>query len=85
MATGTVTESRPVAKKRSDKGPPADEPSFGRIELQAPPDWIEQLDAVAAAVGLSRSAYIRMACNMKMAADRRQLGLSDPKKTGEGD
>jgi hypothetical protein len=42
--------------------------------LQAPPEWIEELDIIAYKMGLSRSAYIRQACNRQMAADKRALG-----------
>lgn len=82
MTTGLVTEGRAVARKKpskerqqpdpvaADRGPP-----FGRIELQAPPDWIAELDAVAEAMGLSRSAFIRLACNKQMAAVRKELGI----------
>lgn len=44
----------------------------GRIELLAESAWIEQLDAAAKAMGVSRSAYIRMACNRQMSSDRRE-------------
>lgn len=74
MTTGLLTESRQVAKKKNPAQPPPTEPPFGRIELQAPPDWIAQLDAAAAALGMSRSAYIRMACNRQMARDRHEKG-----------
>lgn len=61
---------RPVGKKKTEPIPPS-----GRIELQAPPSWVEELDRIAEAVGLSRSAYIRQACNIKMAEDRRIHGI----------
>lgn len=61
-----------VAKRKSDKPTtPASQPAFERVEFQAPPNWLPLLDAAAAALGLSRSAYIRMACNRQMEADRR--------------
>jgi hypothetical protein len=60
-------------KKPKPAAPSPEEAGFGRIELQAPPEWIAELDAVAKSMGLSRSAYIRQACNRQMAADRRQL------------
>lgn len=76
MPTVTRPESANMAKRRhSGEPPPPPHPAFGRIELQAPPEWIEELDRVAAAMGISRSAYIRQACNLKMAQDRRALGL----------
>lgn len=62
---------------------PADQPEQGRIEIAAPPDWIVELDRVAAAMGMSRSAYIRVACNMKMIEDRKTLGLSEPPQPEE--
>ena len=44
-------------------------PAFDRIELQAPPEWVGRLDATAARLGLSRSAFIRLACNKLMAIE----------------
>lgn len=68
-----VLEHSPVAKSR--RGELAPKPSadlaFFRIELQAEPAWVEELNQAAKALGMSRSAYIRMACNRQMAADRR--------------
>lgn len=75
MSNGTATERR-VAKKTTTSSQPDPSPAFGRIELQASPEWIAELDAMAERMGMSRSAYIRMACNLKMAADRRQLGTA---------
>jgi hypothetical protein len=74
MSPAVLTESPPVAKKKPARpeATPAEQP-FGRIELQAPPDWIEQLDAVAKAMGTNRSAYIRGACNRQMAEDRKVI------------
>ena len=50
MTTGTITESRRVSKKKPRQEQPSDQPPYGRIELQAPPEWIEELDAIAACV-----------------------------------
>src|SRR4051812_5966295 len=72
MANGMLTESPVVTKRKTEK--PSPDPNFGRIELQAPPEWIDELDRAAAAVGLSRSAYIRLACNERMADDKRKRG-----------
>lgn len=58
--------------RKKDKA--ADEPAFDRIELQAPFDWVAELDRVAKMMGLSRSAYIRQACNLKMAQDKKAMG-----------
>lgn len=75
MPTGTVTEPRRVAKKKPVKPAqppiPAEPLTGGRIELQAPPEWIARLDAAAAKLGMSRSAYIRMACNRQMNLDEK--------------
>ena len=75
MTSGLLPE-RVVPKRKQDppQKPIQVDPPFGRIELQAPADWIEELDRAAAAVGLSRSAYIRLACNRLMAEDRRSRG-----------
>lgn len=81
MANGTLTERYTVARKRppvSEAAPsaqppvnPEPTPAFGRIELQASPSWIDELDRVSSAMGISRSAYIRQACNRQMAEDRK--------------
>lgn len=65
----------PVAKKKPDKSP-VDEPLSldGRVEFLAPLEWIEELERVAKAVGLNKSAYIRLACNRQMTEDRRARG-----------
>lgn len=63
---------RPMAKKKPPpvKSTPGQDPlATGRIELQALLSWIARLDAAADAIGVSRSAYIRMACNERMKAD----------------
>lgn len=72
MATGILTEHRRMAKKKGGK--PTSEQPFERVEFQAPPDWVVQLDTAARAVGLSRSAYIRLACNKLMQADHKAKG-----------
>ena len=83
MTNVILTEPRKVAKKKPRQGHSVDQastegtPIFGRIELQAPPEWIAELDRMAEAMGASRSAYIRMACNLKMVADRRSLGMDN--------
>ncbi len=63
--------------KRKKPDQPISQPAFERVEFQAPPDWLPQLDAAAQQLGLSRSAYIRMACNRQMEADRRARGDRD--------
>lgn len=75
MSTGYVTERSPVAKHktpsdRTGRKPPK-EPTSDRVEFQAPIEWVQQLDAAAAALGMGRSAYIRMSCNRQMEADRK--------------
>ncbi len=65
----------PVAKKRTDDPAPATtDAAFGRIELQADPEWITELDRIAKKMGMNRSAYLRSAANRQMAADRIVLG-----------
>jgi hypothetical protein len=71
-----------MAKKRGR--PRKQTPGFDRIELQAPIGWAEQVDAIAAMVGLSRSAYIRQATMERMIADRVRLGLKPPGGEGGG-
>lgn len=71
MFPGVTTELDRVGKRQAPRHPSPDEPPFDRVEFQAPPEWVRQLDAAAEALGLARSAYIRMACNRQMDADRR--------------
>ncbi len=78
MAPGTL-ERLDVAKRDHKKParpveaqPTEPLPPFLRIELQADPQWVAELDRAARSLGISRSAYIRMACNRQMAADRRE-------------
>jgi hypothetical protein len=61
-----------MAKKRT-----APKPDAERIELQVSAGFTAEVDRVAAAVGLSRSAYIRQACLERMVQDRRRLGLDE--------
>lgn len=72
MSTALLTERSHVGKK-TPSTPPTPPPPPGRIELQAPAEWIAELDRVAELMGMSRSAYIRHACNRQMAADRQLL------------
>lgn len=74
MSHGTLTETRRMAKKKPGGETPEGEQAFDRVEFQAPPSWVKKLDAAAAALGVSRSAYIRMACNKQMQADRKAEG-----------
>lgn len=65
-----VSEGRTLAKRKGDKSP-VGQPTFERIELQAPLGWTAMIDAAAAALGVSRSAYIRMALIRQMEADKK--------------
>jgi len=71
MAAGTLTSPLMAKTKPPKEMPQEDDPETGRVEFQAPPKWIKQLDAAAESLGVSRSAYIRMACNRQMQADTR--------------
>jgi hypothetical protein len=74
-----MAKKKKGGRPRQAGSPP---PTFDRIEMQAPLGWTEQVDAVAALVGLSRSAYIRLAVNERMVADRARLGLKPPGQEG---
>jgi hypothetical protein len=58
-----------MAKKKAAPRPPDE---VERIEFVAPAGFTAQVDAEAAALGLTRSAYIRQAVSRAMQADRRQ-------------
>jgi hypothetical protein len=68
-----VVLEQTVARKRNTephrKSGPAE--PIGRVEFQADPAWIRKVEAAAHAIGLSKSAYIRLAVNRQMAADKR--------------
>lgn len=73
--SSVITTGRSVAKRKNNEPQtPAGEPAFDRVEFQAPPEWVKELDEIAASLGLSRSAFIRMACNKIMQAEQRQKG-----------
>lgn len=74
MNTVTLT-GKSVGKKRKPSDDAVSQPQESligdRVEFQAPTDWVTRLDAAASALGMSRSAYIRMACNRQMQSDNR--------------
>lgn len=77
MIDGLATEPKRMARKKKASG--GTEPAYtldasgnARVEFVAPPEWLARLDAAAAALGLGRSAYIRMACSRQMGADDRE-------------
>ena len=72
MPAGLFTEKQVPKRKPTPPEDQAPDELIGRIELKAPVEWIAKLDAAAEAVGLSRSAYIRLACNKLIDSDKRQ-------------
>jgi len=79
MPPGALTETL-VSKKQPSKSAsqPSAEEEVDRVEFQAPVSWVAKLDeAAAAALGLSRSTYIRMACNRQMKRDLANPADSD--------
>ena len=76
MSAGLLTEPVVAKEKRRKPGrigrPPSDQ-VLNRVEILAPPEWIDRLDDIARRMGLSRAAYIRLACNAKMQADEKSL------------
>jgi hypothetical protein len=71
----TVSAATPTRLIRKPSSEPQMEAPFDRIEFQAQPEWVRDLDRAAEAVGLSRSAYIRLAVSKLVAADRRERGI----------
>jgi hypothetical protein len=55
----------PVPKKQ-----PNPEPKQARVNFLAEESWVKRVDREAKALGLSLSAYIRLACNEKMRRDK---------------
>lgn len=72
MHTATTTEPKPVGRKKKPSETPSGEPPFERVEFQAPIGWSELVDEAAKQLGLSRSAYIRMAVSRQMQHDRKE-------------
>ncbi len=62
-------EKAPVGKKKDPESHQNPPPPFARIEVHADPAWVERLDRAAKAIGVSRSALIRMLCNQYMNAN----------------
>lgn len=69
MVAKFVPEKPDVGRKKAP-GKTPEEPSFDRIELQAPHEWVARLDEACRKQGLSRSAYIRLAVNERIYRDR---------------
>jgi hypothetical protein len=69
-----------MAKKK--KPEPAKGPEFERIEIQVPKGFTAQVDAAAARVGLSRSAYIRQATLLKIRQDKADWADFSPEEGG---
>lgn len=71
MSAVAFREPFPVARKTTVAAPPDDDKLDTRVEFVASLGWLAQLDRAAKALGMGRSAYIRMAVNRQMASDRR--------------
>jgi hypothetical protein len=50
----------------------------GRLEMKAPAEWIDEVSRVAESLGLSLSAYVRLAVNERIQRDR--AAANPPKK-----
>jgi len=69
MSTGILPESAVAKKAQKPPVQATENEEMDRVEFQAPKSWVEKLDDAANALGMSRSAYIRMACNRQMQRD----------------
>lgn len=66
-------KARHKATSKADrKRPPRLKINECRVDFTAEPEWVRDLEIAADALGLSRAAYIRMACNRLMASDKKQ-------------
>lgn len=63
-----------MAKRKKPEGVTNAQESLtgDRVEFQAPSEWVSRLDDAAASAGMSRSAYIRFACNKQMQRDLKE-------------
>jgi len=70
---------RDMARKRPN-------PDRDLIQIRAEPEWIDRVNAAAEALGLSISAYIRLAVNERLqrtAAEQPPRRQSEKKKSSE--
>jgi len=78
MATGGLKD---MARKRPN-------PDRDLIQFRAEPEWIDRVNAAAEALGLSLSAYIRLAVNerlLRTAAEQPPRRKSERKGSSERD
>jgi hypothetical protein len=68
---GKKKQQPPKPRKKRPPQPPR-ESAFDRVEFQAPIDWVRRLDEMAASLGLSRSAFVRLAVNKFMQAEDKE-------------
>lgn len=52
-----------------------------RLEIRAPADWIDRVTDIASRLGLSLSAYVRLAVNERLAKDEASAPEVDAPKT----
>jgi hypothetical protein len=72
-----VAKEKPLSKDDRIAKLRLDASGNARIELVADPEWVLRLDDHAAALGLSRSAYVRMAVTKIMDREDRDSSQSD--------
>lgn len=65
MSTTTVAERKP-------KSAPKPENKEERVTFVAEPSWVREIERLARDVGLTLSAYIRVACNEKKKRDAKR-------------
>jgi hypothetical protein len=75
MSAVLVPGVRGMAKRKkqdegSEKGYSLDASGNARVEFVAAPEWLAEVDEFARALGMGRSAYIRMAVNERLDTDR---------------
>jgi hypothetical protein len=66
-----------VARKRPN-------PNRDLIQLRAEPEWIDEVNEEADRLGLSLSAYIRLAVNERMERTRSERAQHSTRKRGKG-
>lgn len=76
MAVQLLDESIAVARKKQEARPPlTTPPARDRIDLRAEPDFVARLNRQAERLGLSLSAYLRLAATERLERDE----ASDPR------
>lgn len=74
MIVETIVRKRGYRVSRQDQNPPSQPSTRDRVDLRADPAWVARIERQAERLGISVSAYIRLATTKQLEADE----ASDP-------